>query len=259
MGWARIDDQFHDHPKVDGLSLAAVGLWTLTLSWAHRHRAKAIIPGHVPQTRVDKVAGKHAKQLTDELVTAQLWEPEIGLGGYVIHDFADYCPKERDAAERREAGRKGAAKRWSADSKLPSEAVASDSSRADAPAPTSAFPSRPDPTTGKDLGGERPETLRAVPDTNPSNKPTCINHPNGNPKNEPCGGCAKVRERDEREAARLAERAAREAETAARNCVLCEGTHFVLDADKRPTRRKCLDHSSSVVGVTPPTKNVGVS
>jgi hypothetical protein len=34
MSWAHIDDGFHDHPKVDGLDLAAIGLWTVTLTWA---------------------------------------------------------------------------------------------------------------------------------------------------------------------------------------------------------------------------------
>lgn len=145
MPWARLDDGFHDHPKVDGLSLAAVGLYTLCLTWAHRHRKTAVLPGHITDARVSKLAGKDAKRLTTELLASGLWEPEPDLGGCVIHDFADYLPKERDPEERKEAGRKGAAKRWQGDSKpdgkLPSADMASDSSRASAPA----FPSRPVP------------------------------------------------------------------------------------------------------------------
>jgi len=141
MGWARLDDGFHDHPKVDGLSLAAVGLYTLCLTWAHRHRRRAALPGHVPASRVVRVAGRQADRLAAELVQAKLWEHEEGLGGYLIHDFGDYLPKERDPEERKEAGRKGAASRWQGDGKLPSTDMASDGSRASAPA----FPTRPVP------------------------------------------------------------------------------------------------------------------
>lgn len=111
MGWARIDDSFHDHPKVDDISLAAVGVWTLCLTWAHRHRRTASAPGHVPEARVRKVAGNRAKAIAAELVDAGLWESANGLGGYLIHDFADYLPK-RDPAEASESGKRGAEKRW---------------------------------------------------------------------------------------------------------------------------------------------------
>lgn len=164
MAWARLDDGFHDHPKVDGLSLAAVGLYTLCLTWAHRHRRTAVRPGHVSEARVAKVAGKQAPRLAAELVEATLWEVETGLGGYLIHDFADYLPKERDLEDRREAGRKGARKRWEGHSKpdgnLPSTSMASDSSRASAPA----FPTRPDPThtqeQPQDLAPAKPTRAR---------------------------------------------------------------------------------------------------
>lgn len=149
MAWARMDDGFHDHPKVDGLSLAAVGLWTLCLTWAHRHRRSALIPGHISEARATKVAGRMAPKLAFELVKAGLWEPEENIGGWVIHDFADYLPKERDPDERREAGRRGAQKRWEAarqdGGKLPSGSMANDGSRASA----RAFPSRPVPLTTK--------------------------------------------------------------------------------------------------------------
>ena len=70
----------------------------------------------------------------------------------MIHDFAEYLPKERDADEGQQSGRKGAAKRWQTDSKLPSSSheddgkpvanpMASDSSRASA----RACPTRPVP------------------------------------------------------------------------------------------------------------------
>jgi hypothetical protein len=107
-----LDDGFHDHPKVDGLSLAAVGLYTLCLTWAHRHRKTAIVPGHITVARVTKLAGKQGAALALELEAARLWDGEPNLGGWVIHDFTDYLPKERDSAERSAAGKKGAQVRW---------------------------------------------------------------------------------------------------------------------------------------------------
>lgn len=148
MSWARLDDGFHDHPKVDGLSLAAVGLYTLCLTWAHRHRKTAVVPGHITEARVRKVAGNKGPALALELERATLWEAEPNLGGWVIHDFTDYLPKERDPDERAAAGRKGAASRWQDDGKpdgnLPSKSMgngmASDGSRRRGRAP------RPDPS-----------------------------------------------------------------------------------------------------------------
>lgn len=116
MGWARVDDGFHDHPKADSLSLAAVGLWTLNLTWAARHRRTAGIPGFIPEARVRKLAGRHTAALVAELTTPPP-EKECGLwevvdGGYLIHDFADYLPKARDPVEAAANARAAAAKRW---------------------------------------------------------------------------------------------------------------------------------------------------
>lgn len=116
MPWARLDDGFHDHPKVEGLSLAAVGLWSLNFTWAHKHRKTAPIPGFIPIGRVQKQTGKQHDALIAELVAAPpgykfgLWEPVEG--GWLIHDFEQYLPKARDPQEASEAGKKGAAKRW---------------------------------------------------------------------------------------------------------------------------------------------------
>lgn len=160
MGWARIDDGFHDHPKVDDLSLAAIGLWTVCLTWTHRHRRTALRQGHVTEARVRKAAGEQGKALSAELVEARLWEPQEDIGGWLIHDFDDYCPRQRDSAEAAEAGRRGAARRWHPDSKdmanamavshtpdssEPTEGIAVDGSRASA----RAFPTRPDPKDQK--------------------------------------------------------------------------------------------------------------
>lgn len=116
MPWARLDDDFHDHPKVDPLSLAAVGLWTLNFTWAHRHRRDAALPGFIPEARVRKQAGRAFNALATELTTPPpgkkfgLWEPVEG--GYLIHNFERYLPKARDPEEAAANARAAAAKRW---------------------------------------------------------------------------------------------------------------------------------------------------
>lgn len=154
MGWARLDDGFHDHPKVDELSLSAIGLWTVCLTWAHRHRRTAKHPGVIPTARVRKVAGRQATSLAAELTAAGLWE--VDTDGYAIHDFDDYGPKQRDSTEASAAGRRGAEARWAKNGKAMANShdaatepdgsqvandMATDASRASAPA----SPSRPVP------------------------------------------------------------------------------------------------------------------
>lgn len=239
MAWARIDDGFHDHPKVDELSLGAVGLWTLCLTWAHRHRRTASVAGHVTDARVRKVAGKNGEKFAAELVAARLWDVEIHIGGWVIHDFADYLPKQRDPEELRDSGRKGAAKRWQPDGSLPSEGMANDGSRASAPA----FPSRPVPNSDSLQGEERPVTLQPVaatqpPPSTPSDARCTAHTAVADPG--PCKGCRAAREKAERLTEREAEKARLAAEAAARDCTRCDGV-WLLDDELRITRRKC-DH-----------------
>lgn len=116
MSWARMDDGWHDHPKVEALSLAAAGLWALNFTWAHRHRKTAPLQGFIPESRVRKQAGRHYDALVAELTVPPpgykwaLWEPVEG--GWIFHDFEDYLPKARSHEEASEAGRRGAEKRW---------------------------------------------------------------------------------------------------------------------------------------------------
>lgn len=116
MPWGRMDDSFHDHPKVEGLSLDTVGVWSLCFSWAHRHRKDAPIPGFIPEGRVRKMTAKHCDRIVTELTTALpgrkhgMWEPVEG--GWLIHDFDQYLPKTRDPEEASENAKRAAAKRW---------------------------------------------------------------------------------------------------------------------------------------------------
>lgn len=142
MPWARIDDAFDDHPKVLALldndqGGAAVGLWTLCLTWAHRNtRKKGKIPGRLPASLPRRYLGPPARELAALLVNEELWEARDD--GWQIHDFDQYLPTEETSAARAAAGRKGAEARWAKragrDGNLPSsdgKPMAADGSRHD--------------------------------------------------------------------------------------------------------------------------------
>jgi hypothetical protein len=107
MAWARISDDFHDHAKVAELTvdlegLAALGLWTLALSWVRADRRRA---GIVPVGIAMRLSAGNGKQLASRLVDAQLWD-EVP-GGWRFHDFDQVYTPEDLAQKRAEAGRRG--------------------------------------------------------------------------------------------------------------------------------------------------------
>lgn len=131
MPWGKIDDGFYEHDKVlelfdgedDADALAALGVWVLAFTWAHRNTRKlGRRPGHITSIQLRRIAGPEAKRLASILVKYRLWD--LVEDGWVIHDFEDYLPSEKTRAERAAAGRKGAKARWAStedsDGTLPS-------------------------------------------------------------------------------------------------------------------------------------------
>jgi hypothetical protein len=124
MAWARLDDSFHDHPKVIELldheeGAAALGLWILAWSWAHRNTRKpGQAPGRIPAGLPRRLLGQQGRDLAKLLVSVGLWEDatdedgNLLSGGWQIHDFDAYLPSAETRAARSEAGKRGAAKRW---------------------------------------------------------------------------------------------------------------------------------------------------
>lgn len=108
MAWFKIDDGFHGHPKIVGVSTSAVGLWTLAGTWASQY----LTDGFVPSAMVGRLGG--TKEDADALVAAGLWiaSPE----GYAFHDWWDYQPDAASTKAKREAesegGLRGNHTRW---------------------------------------------------------------------------------------------------------------------------------------------------
>lgn len=110
MTWFYTCDSFHSHPKVLGLSFAAIGVWNKCGSWCADHLTDGLVPTkllnawHVPAEAIA------------ELLECGLWEP--ATTGYQFHDWLEYQPsragvldKRRKDAERKARGfREGSAK-----------------------------------------------------------------------------------------------------------------------------------------------------
>ena len=112
MAWARLDDRWHDHPKVIQVGLEAAGLWAMCLTWACHARRSSPTPGVVPAGVIARFAGPKARRLTKVLVDARMFDAETP-DGWPIHDFDDYLPKY-DVEQAKAAGAKGGKAKHSA-------------------------------------------------------------------------------------------------------------------------------------------------
>lgn len=130
MPWAKIDDGFDEHSKIESLldeedptlALAAIGLWLLGLTRAHREmqgsrRHKNKKPGLVQRSNIRRYTSReNREELAGFLVKYGLWEADDD--GWIVHDFIDYLPSTRTREERSRAGRLGAKARWSKNPKV---------------------------------------------------------------------------------------------------------------------------------------------
>ena len=124
MTWGKVDDKLHSHPKPERAGLAAMGLWTLALSYC----CDLLTDGVVSRERAARLAGgpSTAAKLAAALVAARLWHPADapcddeactahrqpdGTDGWRFHAWGSYQPTRAsvDAERKRkqEAGRRG--------------------------------------------------------------------------------------------------------------------------------------------------------
>ena len=98
MTWFIIDDGMYDNPRVDELSLAAVGLWAKTGSWLGRQSRDDGFDGLITPVRVRRLGG--TARLARELVDAGLWQETEG--GWLVDWIDGVCvkPRERTREER---------------------------------------------------------------------------------------------------------------------------------------------------------------
>jgi hypothetical protein len=97
MPWFKVDDGFHGHPKVVELSVAAIGVWTVSGSWC----AQYLTDGEITMKTVRRLGGE--PELVEELVAAGLWEETVT--GYRFHDWLVYQPAKVSVEGERTAAR----------------------------------------------------------------------------------------------------------------------------------------------------------
>lgn len=116
MTWARLDDKFHGNRKIKRAwkaSRAAVGLHVMAIAYS----ADYLTDGFVDEEFVEEKLAKSTERRAalDALTTSGLWLAVDG--GWEINDFLDFNPSREDVenarAAKSDAGKKGAAARWS--------------------------------------------------------------------------------------------------------------------------------------------------
>lgn len=101
MPWFRLDDGFHNHPKVRAAGNAAIGLWVRCATYSSHY----LTDGHI-DTGIAHDIGNQRE--IDRLLSSGLW---VANGtGFVIPDYLDYNPSAKQVQLERERARERAAK-----------------------------------------------------------------------------------------------------------------------------------------------------
>lgn len=96
MSWSRLDDGYWSDPDLEPVSLAALGVFSRSLSYCGCHNTD----GHVPGSTALFLA-RGQKKLLKELVDAALWEEEGA--DYKVRSFLAYNPSRAEVEAKRKA------------------------------------------------------------------------------------------------------------------------------------------------------------
>lgn len=104
MPWAKLDDHFHDNPKVRKAWRAcgtSVGLHIMALTYSAAH----LLDGHVgAEFVVDQIPAQRQRDAAVQaLLDAGLWT--VADVGWTIKDYLEYNPSRADVEAKREARR----------------------------------------------------------------------------------------------------------------------------------------------------------
>lgn len=114
-GYTALAHGFPEHPKVMGLHDRAFRFHIVALDWTGRNGTD----GHIPARAVKVIAAildTTAKRWPIELVETKLWKHDPAGDGFWINDYLVYNPSAESlralSDKRRQAGIRGAEKRW---------------------------------------------------------------------------------------------------------------------------------------------------
>lgn len=99
MAWARIDDNFFNHPKVRKAGKDAVIFHVAALCHSNAFTTDGFIADDMLQLIATQAFHKRADGYADRLVECELWERVEG--GYLIHDFLKYNHSKTEVEEIR--------------------------------------------------------------------------------------------------------------------------------------------------------------
>ena len=104
MGWVRLDDGYAEHPKVVGLSDAALAMEVRGLCYTSRQGTDGFVPDACLHLLTRSAA---PAEVVAELVAVARWERDDVRGGFWIHGYGDHHPTN----QQRDAKRAAAAER----------------------------------------------------------------------------------------------------------------------------------------------------
>lgn len=112
MPWANVDENFPEHPKVDGLSDLAFRLHVSGICYCARH----LTDGLIPADKVPRLVPRFRKAALQELVDKGIWYWHESIETYEVHDYLDWnrsrAQVEAERERKSKAGKKGAKSRW---------------------------------------------------------------------------------------------------------------------------------------------------
>ena len=92
MPWFRVEDSFHQHPKVIAAGNPAIGLWVRCGTYSSQYLTDGQVPTHIA------TAYGKPREIT-ALVRAHLWiETDTG---FLMPDYLEYNPSAADIKQRR--------------------------------------------------------------------------------------------------------------------------------------------------------------
>jgi len=102
MTWFRLDDNFHDHPKVIRAGNAAVGLWVRCATYSSSYLTDGYIEADIARAR-------GTRREIDRCVDSTLWVPNGS--GFLMPDYLEYNPSAEQVREERAKARQRMRKR----------------------------------------------------------------------------------------------------------------------------------------------------
>ena len=105
-----VPHDFGDHPKTQGLSLEAIGLWVLCMTWSHRNLTDGHLPANVVRQQASLGQTPWA-DLAQELLDARLWErPSEDSRDFQVHEWAVWQQTKEEIEAARNAIKKHGSK-----------------------------------------------------------------------------------------------------------------------------------------------------